>query len=442
MCYKAPGPRCSAHAYEEMEKARVKLAVAAPEQKHAAKESYRKTQRDYYATPAGLKYLIHEAEEAKSKGQRSRAAKYTKAHSLYQQQRLAKIAEMRAAGYEFTADPNEDEVERCSNCGRFANRSHTCPGTNVPMDANSVETQGRVDIHRPASEDFDPQKYESVAIVDTKQVDASGALVISEQVKALESDGYVLGNGSRNNCGHCGTRIRYAAVLKRSDAKEYIYVGEQCLDNRFSDDMTAHKFQKLRKEARLNSERIARKKNIEKMVDENPHLAWLTYPEALTSNFTRSVAYNMKKYGKLSERQISATKDALERDTQRQEQEAAFEKQKEKEAAKAAPIPSAKDVTFQGEVLTVRTQPGFSYNSPPVTKMLVRSTGGWKVWITAPKAIADDVKKGDAVHLTADISPSPDDNKFGFGKRPRRALILDEETRDAIVNDYKEQVNS
>lgn len=423
MCYASPGPRCSSHAFEAMERARTAYEKADTLSKGSALKEYRESQRAYFATPAGLKHLSHEAEKAEKKGQKSRAAKFKSAHHKYADKRRAQILEMKLAGFEFKEDPNENNVERCDQCGQFANKNHTCPGREVSPDVTSLQLDKRVDIHAPAATEFDPQKYNSVSVLDLKDP------TMHEAIKKLEDEGYVLGNGSRSQCGHCGTRIRYAALLKRTDVKEYIFVGEQCLDNRFKTNLTAQEFQRLRKEAALNRERVARVKRIDKLVDDHPHLAWLTYPEETkewASGFTNSVGYQLRKNGRLTEAQINASKEALSRDVKRYEERIAAEKAKEEEKAKAAPAPNQKNYTFQAQVLSTRMTPGYAYNSPDVKKMRVKHPDGWEAWMTVPAAISE-VKVGDNIYLTADVTPSDKDPKFAFAKRPRKAIIIDED---------------
>jgi hypothetical protein len=59
-------------------------------------------------------------------------------------------------------------------------------------------------------------------------------------------------------------------------------------------------------------------------------------------------------------------------------------------------------------------------------KMTVRDDRGFRVWVTVPSAIAG-VERGQRVTLTATVTPSDDDPKFGFGKRPAKAEVLEPE---------------
>lgn len=56
-------------------------------------------------------------------------------------------------------------------------------------------------------------------------------------------------------------------------------------------------------------------------------------------------------------------------------------------------------------------------------KALIKTVEGWKVWGTLPAAI-DDVERGTKVQFDAKVTPSDDDPKFGFFKRPTKAALV------------------
>jgi hypothetical protein len=116
------------------------------------------------------------------------------------------------------------------------------------MPATATRTRRR-DIHAPAAAGFDPAAYRLVGCFDAQ--DAISNLELAEARGRLSGDGYRLGNGSNCNCGHCGAAIRYSALLVRDDVREFIHVGEVCLDNRFQ-ALTKEEFKRLRETARLS----------------------------------------------------------------------------------------------------------------------------------------------------------------------------------------------
>lgn len=282
-----------------------------------------------------------------------------------------------------------------------------------------MTTTQRTDIHRPSATEFDPEAYTYYGSFDTNPEMPWGAGEVRarmEAVRALVDQGYRFGSGGSGTCGHCGARIRYAALLARADVREMIFVGEQCLDNRF--DLSAAEFQALRKKGALNRERARKADRIAAAVEASPVLAWLTYPDALTSTFLADVSRSFLHYGELTARQIEAVEKSMAKDLER----AAAREAREQEARKAreagVTVPSGR-VVVEGVVGTIREQEGY-YGT--TWKMLVVSDAGWKVWGTVPSSI--NPFAGDRVRFTATVTASEDDALFGFYARPTKAEVL------------------
>lgn len=275
----------------------------------------------------------------------------------------------------------------------------------------------RTDIHRPGCLAFDPEAYRCVGVFDGKPDPLSNEGPRRQQaVAALVDQGFRFGAGSSSQCGHCGTAIRYGALMVRDDVKEFIFVGEQCLDNRFM-SLTKDQFHALRRQAKLNSERVKKADLVAQVLANNPGLE-----QALTTDhhIVDDIAYRLRNTGSISAKQI-----ALVFKIQKQEAERA-ERRREQEAKAAAllaagvQVPEGR-VTVTGTVLSKKGQDtayGF------VVKMLVESDEGWKVWGTVPRSIEDDVERGVTVTFTATITRSDDDPVFGFFKRPTNPAVL------------------
>ncbi len=77
---------------------------------------------------------------------------------------------------------------------------------------------------------------------------------------------------------------------------------------------------------------------------------------------------------------------------------------------------------FAGEVLATKWK---DTDFGPVYKMLVQDDRGFKLWGSVPKNI--DPGRGERVAFMATVEPSRDDSRFGFFKRPTKAIILDTE---------------
>ena len=99
----------------------------------------------------------------------------------------------------------------------------------------------------------------------------------------------------------------------------------------------------------------------------------------------------------------------------------------EREAIRQAEHDAAEDVPegrveIAGVIVSTRVDDGI-YGL--VTKMLVRDDRGFKLWGTLPASL-EDAETGSHVSFTATVTPSGDDRKFGFFKRPAKGVINEE----------------
>lgn len=106
-------------------------------------------------------------------------------------------------------------------------------------------------------------------------------------------------------------------------------------------------------------------------------------------------------------------------------------RQAEREAREAAERAASADVpegrhVVTGTIVRIRAENNpFAYNRT-VTKMLVRDDTGFKVWGTLPDALWG-AEVGEHITFTASLTPSNDDTKFGFFKRPTKASTTTED---------------
>ena len=87
----------------------------------------------------------------------------------------------------------------------------------------------------------------------------------------------------------------------------------------------------------------------------------------------------------------------------------------------AEPCPTGR-VGITGEILAIKLQEGYYGDT---WKMLVKDDRGFKVWGSIPSSL--HASRGARVSFMAAVEPSADDDKFGFFKRPTKAVNLDEE---------------
>jgi hypothetical protein len=308
----------------------------------------------------------------------------------------------------------------------------------------------RTDIHRPASEDFDPQAYQCVGVFDTQSEWPDDRVARLGAVNALIAQGYRSGAGNSNQCGHCGAHIRYAALMAREDVHEWIFVGETCLGGRF--EMTKAEFDTLRKTAALNGERVARKVRLDALYATYPDLVWATYSYNISEAGARyaedqyghlspvrnssfadraklgsvffilsDISDNVRRYGEISEKQAALVSKLLAQVEEAEARMVAREAANAALVAKGVSAPSGR-IVVEGTVVAQKSVEG---DYGVTFKMLVLTDAGWKVWVTEPSSI--NPTKGDRVRFTATITPSSDDVLFSFGSRPSKASIIAKE---------------
>jgi hypothetical protein len=208
--------------------------------------------------------------------------------------------------------------------------------------------------------------------------------------------------------------------LTHQPSKTWIYVGEDCLDNRF--DLSKGEFQALRVAGKLNAERRTKAAKIAALIEAHPFLATLKDSD---NEFLQDIGRKFQRDGVLTDRQIAAAEGAQERAAQWEADRLA------KAAFKAAQIASGEfkaapkgRVTVTGKIVAVRSQDNaYSYYGGRTYSILVETDEGWKVWVTRPAAIGE-ADKNDVVTFTATLTPSQNDPFVASGKRPSNAQIL------------------
>lgn len=300
----------------------------------------------------------------------------------------------------------------------------------------------RTDIHRPSAPEFDPTDYDCIGVfyLGEAVVNAGGGAIADRglhrrALEALQARGITRGGvyGSRN-CSHCGAHLSYAALMVHRPTNTYLHIGEDCLDNRFELDSKAQ-FQALRKATALNREQMRKADRIAALVAEHPMLA-ACLDEASASaygSFVASVGYQLRRDGRLTDRQITAIKQAIPRAIDRAHQSAIWDDNRRTEQAQAQPAPAGR-VVVTGKVLSIRDK---ETDFGRVWKMTVLAVEGYRVWVTVPSDLdMDDLPHGTLVRFTATLAPNTkahskrwtpgdvEDPYFAFGTRPTKASIL------------------
>lgn len=69
----------------------------------------------------------------------------------------------------------------------------------------------RTDVHAPASSNFDPESYDFYGVFDNQEHGRQ----IGVQTQLLAQRGYGCGMYGPHQCGHCGSHLRYCALMVR-----------------------------------------------------------------------------------------------------------------------------------------------------------------------------------------------------------------------------------
>jgi len=278
----------------------------------------------------------------------------------------------------------------------------------------------RTDVHAPSSSDFNPQAYKLNGIYDLFDPADNRARV--NTVSRLVDAGYSFG-GSGAGCGHCGAYIRYGALMTRDDVMEMIYVGQDCLDNRFDSTLTAGEFQRLRKEAMLNRDRMRKAEKVEAFLAQHPELQRMTDYTDNTSRFFNylvdDINSQLHRKGEISDKQVALVLKVMAQVDERVAKREIIDAQKAELIAAGVTAPEGR-LTVTGEIVstkTVESDYGITY------KMVVKTDEGWAVWCTIPTSISE-AEKGDRVTFTATLERSDKDPLFAFAKRPTKAEIV------------------
>lgn len=332
----------------------------------------------------------------------------------------------------------------------------------------------RKDIHRPSV--INPADYEYVAI-EVMTVESFGdcEALLAERAKIAahmeRTGGKYSSHAHKGNCHVCGAHAVYTALFYHAATNTYIRTGMDCaakmdacdeaLFRRIKDEVTASLQAKTGKlkakgilaeagltkcwelyEANWLDPELAKEgwtiereseddhyncERIDKHTNDTVCLKCLNYGY-YTGKLRKVKHYDMTfeyrtiidivgklvKYGSVSEKQMWFLSKLLKDHDTKNEREAKYAAEK----AKAADCPTGRQTV---EVTVIKTEWKESEFGSSL-KMLVKADAGFMLWGSVPSA-QHDVKKGDRLKLTATITPSEKDAKFGFFKRPIAAAV-------------------
>lgn len=312
-----------------------------------------------------------------------------------------------------------------------------------PSKVIDMTTAARTDIHRPSAPEFDPAGYYCVGVFDTHPEEGNNR----ERVQAVreqlaEGRSFHGSPHGGHQCGHCGAHLRYVALMVHEATGTLLYVGEQCLENRF--EATKGEFAELRAlaAAKRKETRAAHARNEMKAVA----LAWLNDQHVVTLDRLAEISYagnggladedgyagsvlsdmgrKLDAYGPLSERQLLFAVKLVDQAIVAANRAARQLAELKARQASAVAAPEGR-LTVSGTVANTWERDsdyGIQY------KMRVETEGGWIAIGTIPAAIVrqlDDHKdlRGRVISFAATFEPTRDDATAAWFARPSKAVI-------------------
>jgi len=271
---------------------------------------------------------------------------------------------------------------------------------------------------------YAPEERALEAALVERGIDAERFVTVGAPVPAGWYDGRYA-DVAKRTCDHCGARFNHGAVAIALDGLAW-HIGQVCAGTYFG--VTDKRTLAQNKLAKAYATAMERKRIAEEKVAflaERPgvgeffaayEVEYENGTRHFSDGFVRDVGWKLERYGSISDRQIDAIARAFERDGEKEAERFV----RELNATPKVPLPEGKRLLVVGVIKSLKTQDsdyGIQF------KMLVEGEGGWRVWLTKPNAIAD-AEVGDTISFNADIIRSRDDEFFGFGKRPTKAMIV------------------
>ena len=323
----------------------------------------------------------------------------------------------------------------------------------------------RTDVHRPS--EIIPEDYQFIAQEYLKVEDLGTALFLKAEREKIQA--HMTQTGGRysqhehgGNCMVCGSvNAVYMLLFYHAKTNSYVRMGTECADKTYSGaDFGMNQFRRNIEDARLNQRgkmkakallgdaglsaayaiyeadygalprdpktvRAARPATDADMEDIQAYAGDLFYEERTI----RDIVGKFVKYGSISDATMGLLRKLTERIPDRDQRQAEWEAKRKAEKEAAAPCPTGR-VKIEGIVLKVeeRENPYDRFGGGVRTVMTVKANEGYVVWGSVPSGAV--VEKDCKITFVATVTPSENDSKFGFAKRP--ILYMTKEEKAAL----------
>lgn len=282
------------------------------------------------------------------------------------------------------------------------------------------QKRGRTDVHAPSV--IVPEDYEFVAFEHIKLEDIGACAAILANRELIRSHmahtkGKYSNHAHGGVCMVCGNaQAVYTVIFYHAKTNTYVRMGDTCAQKT---EMSYGDMNYFMEACRIAAKMAKGKRAAaEQWKDATLGRALEVALEARTvnqdtqrwesGNKLESMLATTEQYGVLSDKMIKAALWLSDK----HDRYAELQAEREQERAAAADAPTGR-VRVEGTVLSVKEQASvFGL----VTKMTVKAKEGYIVWTTVPRGMG--VERGQTVIFMATLTPSHDDKKFAFGKRP------------------------
>lgn len=299
-----------------------------------------------------------------------------------------------------------------------------------------MELGRREDVHRPSI--IIPADYEFVAFdyLRIETIEGCRTLEAARAAKSLHfarTGGRYATHTHGGSCHICGASAIYTCTFYHAKSNEYIHTGHDCADKLGFGTGDFNAFRKAITDSRDAA--TGKRKAKATLEDAGLQVAWALYLadyEAIPTLITkrdaegnvlvttlpyeeqtiRDIVGKLVKYGSISENAMGLLCKLVERLPERDQRNAELTKQRAEEKAAAKPCPTGR-LKVEATVLKVEdrdTEFGIR------TVMTVKSDEGWIGWGSVPSGVT--VERDCRIVFVATFTPSDNDPKFGFFKRP------------------------
>lgn len=324
----------------------------------------------------------------------------------------------------------------------------------------------RKDIHRPSA--ITPEDYAFVGVEYDRIQEMGYIHLLASQREVIRqhmarTGGTYSAHEHKGNCHVCGAHCIYTALFHHAKTNVYIRTGFDCAAKLDMGDESL--FRRCKEAVDVARKAKAGKLKAQGVLEQhglsNAYQIWLmetdfpaftkmlgfssTTPTGILSDYAEDnglevaslliairdleninpnrdrkeerivadIVSKLVQYGSLSARQIEFLQKLMTQITDRPAAE--IKKQVEKESA--PDVPEGR-LTLECEILSFKEQDS---QFGMVTKMLVKAAAGFKLWGTCPRSM--NANRGDKIELTATVTRSDRDSKFGFFSRPTARIL-------------------